>query len=67
MLEQEINLINEDKGLFAFCSVLRNAIQNTVENDKHTDRHKLLTEVKNIIADKTIVRIHIGRLCKGVE
>ena len=67
MLEQKINLVNEDKGLFAFCSVLRNAVQNAVENDKHTDRHKLFTEVENIIANKAIIRIHIGRLCKGVE
>ena len=67
MLEQKINLINEDKGLFTFCSVLRNAVTNAVEDDKHTDRHKLLAEVKNIIADKAIVRIHIGRLCKSVE
>ena len=67
MLEQEIDFINEDESLLTFSTVLCNTVQDRVENDKHTDRHKLLAEVKNVITDKTVIRINIGRLCKGVE
>ena len=66
MLEQKIDFVNENKGVLAFGSVLRNTVENGVENDQHTDRHKLFTEVENIIADQAIVRIHIRMLGKGV-
>ena len=59
--------INEDKGLLTFSTVLCNTVQNRVEDDKHTDRHKLLAEVKNVITDKSVIRINIGWLCKGIQ
>ena len=67
MLEQKIDFVDENKGVLAFGSVLRNTVENGVENDQHTDRHKLFTEVENIIADQAIVRVHIGFLGKGVQ
>ena len=51
MLEQKVDLINEDEGVFALGSVLRNTVQDRVEDDQHTDGHKLLAEVKNVIAN----------------
>ena len=45
------------KGLLTLCSVLCDSVQNTVKDDKHTDRHKLLAEVENVITDKSIVSI----------
>lgn len=63
----EVDLINEDEGVFALGSVLRNTVQDRVEDDQHTDGHKLLAEVKDVIADQAIVRVHIGFLCKGVQ
>lgn len=41
----------EDEGVFALGSVLRNTVQDRVEDDQHTDGHKLLAEVKNVIAN----------------
>lgn len=38
VLEQQINFINEDKGISAFRSVLCDTIENTIEDNKHTDR-----------------------------
>ena len=67
VLEQKINLINEDKGLLTLCSVLCDSVQNTVKDDKHTDRHKLLAEVENVITDKSIVSIYICLLCKSIQ
>ena len=67
VLEQEVDFINEDKGLLTFSTVLCNTVQNRVEDDKHTDRHKLLAEVKNVITDKSVIRINIGWLCKGIQ
>ena len=55
------------KGLLTFSTVLCNTVQNRVEDDKHTDRHKLLAEVKNVITDKSVIRINIGWLCKGIQ
>lgn len=54
MLEKEIDFINKDECLLTFSTVLCNTVQNRVEDDKHTDRHKLFAEVKNVIADKAV-------------
>ena len=67
VLEKEIDFINKDECLLTFSTVLCNTVQNRVEDDKHTDRHKLFAEVKNVIADKAVICIHIGRLCKGIQ
>ena len=67
VLEQKVDFINEDEGVLALSSVLRNTVQNRVEDDQHTDGHKLLAEVKNVIADEAVIRVHIGFLCKGVQ
>ncbi len=42
-------------------------MKNQILTDKHTDRHKLLAEVENIVADKAVIRVHISRLCKGIK
>ena len=67
MLEQEVDFINEDECLLTLSTVLCDSVQNRVKDDKHTDRHKLLAEVKNVITDKSVIRIHIGRLCEGIQ
>ena len=67
MLEKEIDFINKDECLLTFSTVLCNTVQNRVEDDKHTDRHKLFAEVKNVITDKAVIRINIGRLCEGIQ
>ena len=67
VLEQKVDFINEDEGVLALSSVLRNTVQNRVEDDQHTDGHKLLAEVKDVIADQAVIRVHIGFLCKGVQ
>ena len=38
VLEQQINLINENKGVPAFRPVHRDAVQDAVKDNKHTDR-----------------------------
>ena len=67
MLEQKVDLIDEDEGVLALGSVLRNTVQDRVEDDQHTDGHKLLAEVKDVIADQAVIRIHIGFLGEGVQ
>ena len=67
MLEQEVDFINEDESLLTFSTVLCNTVQDRVEDNEHTDRHKLLAEVKNVITDKSVIRINIGRLCEGIQ
>ena len=54
VLEQKVNLINEDECFLSFRSVLRDTVENRVEDYKHTDRHKLLAEVENVIADQLL-------------
>ena len=67
VLEQEVDFINEDESLLTFSTVLCNTVQDRVEDNEHTDRHKLLAEIKNVVANQAIVRVHIGFLCKGVQ
>ena len=67
MLEKEVDFINEDECLLTLSTVLCNTVQNRVKDNKHTDRHKLLAEVKNVITDKSVIRINIGRLCEGIQ
>ena len=67
MLEKQVNLINEDIGVLAFSSVLSNSVKNGVKNNEHTDRHKLLTKIENVIANQTVVGVNVGLLCKGVK
>lgn len=67
MLEEKVDLINEDEGVLALGSVLRNTVQDRVEDDQHTDGHKLFAKIKNVIADQAIVRVHIGFLGEGVQ
>ena len=67
MLEQEIDFINEDEGIFALCTVLCNAVEDGVQYHQHPDGHKLLAEVKDVVADESVVGIHIGVLGKGVQ
>ena len=38
MLKEQVNLVNENKGVPAFCPVLGDAVQDTVKHHKHTDR-----------------------------
>ena len=67
MLEQEVDFINEDESLLTLSTVLCDTVQDRIEDDKHTDRHKLLAEVKNVITDKSVIRINIGRLCESIQ
>ena len=67
MLEQQIDFINENKGVFTLCTVSGNTVQNTVEHDKHTDGQKLLAEIENVITNQAVIYIHIRFLCKGVK
>ena len=67
MLEQKIDFVDENKGVLAFGSVLRNTVENGVENDQHTDGHKLFAEIKDVVANQAIVRVHIGFLGEGVQ
>ncbi len=67
VLEQEVDFINEDESLLTLCTVLCDSVQDRVEDDKHTDRHKLFAEVKNVITYKSVIRINIGRLCEGIQ
>ena len=67
VLEQKVDLINEDEGVLALGSVLCNTVQDRVEDDQHTDGHKLFAKIKNVIANQAIVRIHIRMLGKGVQ
>ena len=67
MLEQEIDFINEDEGIFALCTILCNAVEDGVQYHQHPDGHKLLAEVKDVVADEPVVGIHIGVLGKGVQ
>lgn len=67
MLEQKVDFIDEDEGVLALSSVLRNTVQDRVEDDQHTDGHKLLAEVKDVIADQAVIRVHIGFLGEGVQ
>ena len=67
VLEQKVDLINEDKGVLTLCSVLRNTVQDRVEDDQHTDGHKLFAEIKDVVANQAIVRVHIGFLGEGVQ
>ena len=45
--------------LLTLSTVLCNTVQNRVKDNKHTDRHKLLAEVKNVITDKSVIRMGI--------
>ena len=62
MLEHEVDLVDEDEGVLTFGSVLRNAVQNRIEDNQHTDGHKLLAEVKNVVAYQAVVCVHIRLL-----
>ena len=66
VLEQKVDLVDEDEGVLTLGSVLRNTVQDRVEDDQHTDGHKLFAEVENVIADQAVVRVHIGFLSKGI-
>ncbi len=63
VLEQKVDFIDEDEGVLALSSVLCNTVQDRVE----TDGHKLLAEVKDVIADQAVIRVHIGFLGEGVQ
>ena len=67
VLEQKVDFIDEDEGVLALGTVGRNTVQDRVEDDQHTDGHKLLAEVKDVIADQAVIRVHIGFLGEGVQ
>ena len=67
VLEQEIDFVNEDEGIFALCTILCNAVEDGIQNHQHPDGHKLLAEVKDVVADEPVIGIHIGVLGKGVQ
>ena len=67
VLEKQVNLINKDKSVLAFSSVLSDSVKNEVKNNEHTDRHKLLTKIENVIANQTVVGVNVCLLCKGVS
>ena len=55
MLEQKIDFVDDDKGVFALGTVGGNAVKDTVKNNEHTDGQKLFAEIKNVIAYETVV------------
>src|SRR5690606_15618539 len=67
MLEKQVYFINDNKGVFTFRTVLRDAIKNTVQHYQHPDREELFTKIKDIVADQAVVYIYIGWFCKGVQ
>ena len=40
--------------------VLRDSVQNRVQHYQHSDRHQLLAEIQNVIADQPAAGVHIG-------
>ena len=66
-MEKQIYLVDKDIGLFALDTVLGDAVENTVKNDEHTHGHQRSSKLVNIVADKTVVGVHVGLLCKGVK
>ena len=66
MLEQKINLINEDKGILTLCTVLCDTVQDRVKDNEHTNRHKLFTQIKNVIADKAIIGTNNRLICYDI-
>ena len=67
MLEQKIDFVDDNKGVFALGTVSGNAVQYTVKHYKHTDGQKLFAEIENVIADKAVIDIYIRFLGKGVK
>ena len=67
VLEKQIDLVDKDIGLFALDTVLGDAVENTVKNDEHTHGHQRSSKLVNIVADKTIVGVHVGLLGEGVK
>ena len=67
MLEQQIYFVNKDIGLSSLRLVLGNAVQDTVKNHEHTDRHKRSAKLVNVIADKAALGVYVGLICEGVK
>ena len=67
MLEKEIDFVDKDIGLFPSRLVRGDSVENVIEHHKHSDRHQCSAEVVDVIADQTILGIHIGFVGKGIK
>lgn len=67
VLEQQVNLVDEDKGVLALRAVRRDAVEDAVEHDEHTDGQKLLAEIKDVVADETTVHVDVRLLGEGIK
>ena len=67
MLKEQVDLIDEDESLPALRPVFRDAVQDAVQHHQHADGHQLLSQIQDVVAYETVVCVHIGVLCKGIE
>lgn len=54
MHEQQVDLVDEDEGLLPALPVLRDPVQDRVEDDEHPDGAELLSEVEDVVADQAV-------------
>jgi len=67
VLKQKIDFVDDNKSVFTLCAIGGNTVEDTVKHNEHTNRQKLFPEIKNVIADKTVVYIYIGFFRKCVK
>lgn len=62
--EEDRELVHKDPCASARTPVLDNAVVNALQNNEHTHREKLLTEVENIVRGQAVILVYIGFLCE---
>ena len=67
MLEQEIDFINKDERVAPPRPVRRNAVEDIIKHDQHTDGLKLLAEVEDVVTNQAAVYVHVCGFGKGVQ
>jgi len=67
MLEQQVDLVDVDPGVFAQLPVADHPVEDAVQHHQHTNRQKLLAQIPDVVTDDTAVGVHVGALGEGVE
>ena len=66
-LQKQMELVHIVAGSFTGVSVGSNTAPDLILNDQHTDFFQLLAQLLDVIADQTIVNVHVGTMVEQIQ
>ncbi len=67
LTQQQMKLVHVVSGGFAFTTVCRDTTPYLILHNEHTQLFQLLAQLLDVIADHTIIHVHVGSMVKYIQ